>query len=219
MRNDKHLAIELRKQGKSYNEISKEFGIPKSTLSDWLSDIQWSQKVKKELTRKANYIAKKRLRLICKARREYWEKWREEFRKEAYKEFPLLFKNPLFITGINLYWAEGDSKLKNGRVELVNTDPRMIALFVKFLRKIARVPDDKIFAWLTIYPDLSENRCRSFWSRNIGLAPKSFHKTQVIYGKHPSKKVEYGMCAVQVNSRGLKEKIFTWIDLFCHKLL
>ncbi|OIO45649.1 MAG: hypothetical protein AUJ24_00230 [Parcubacteria group bacterium CG1_02_36_42] len=219
MRNDKHLAIKLRRKGKSYNKISKELDIPKSTLSDWFSNFRWSQKIKKELERKANYIARKRLRLICKARREYWEKWREEFRKEACKEFPLLLKDPLFITGINLYWAEGDSKLKNGRVELVNTDPRMIALFVKFLRKIVRVPDDKIFAWLTIYPDLSENRCRSFWSRNIGLAPKSFHKTQVIYGRHPTKKVEYGMCSVQVNSRGLKEKIFTWIDLFCHKLL
>ena len=30
MRNDKHLAIKLRKEGKSYNEISQEVGIPKA---------------------------------------------------------------------------------------------------------------------------------------------------------------------------------------------
>ena len=218
MRNDKHLAIKLRKQGKSYNKISKELDISKSTLSDWFSNIQWSQKIKKELIRKANYIAKKRLRLICKARREYWEKWREEFRKEAHKEFSSLITNPLFITGINLYWAEGDGKLKNGRVELVNTDPRMMALFVKFLRRVTKIPKNKIFAWMTLYPDLSENKCKLFWSKSIGISPTRFQKTQFIRGRHPTKKVEYGMCAVQVNSRGLKEKIFTWIELLSRKL-
>ncbi len=218
MRNDKHLAIKLRKKGKSYNKISKELNIPKSTLSDWFVNTAWSKKIKKELGRKANYIARKRLRLINKARREYWESWREKFRKEAQKEFPFLFINPLFITGINLYWGEGDSKLANGRVELVNTDPRIISLFVKFLRKVAKVPKDKILAWITIYPDLSEEKCKSFWSKASEIPSEQFLKTQIIKGRHPSKKVEYGMCSVIVNSRGLKEKIFTWIDLLSHKL-
>jgi len=70
MRNDRHFAIKLRKQGKSYNKISGELKIPKSTLSDWFSDIKWSEDIKKELTRKANYIARKRLRLINKARKK-----------------------------------------------------------------------------------------------------------------------------------------------------
>lgn len=147
-----------------------------------------------------------------------WEEWREEFRKEARKEFPLLITNPLFITGINLYWAEGDSKLKNGKVELVNTDPRMISLFVKFLRKIAKVPENKILVWLILYPDLSEEKCKSFWGEICKISPMQFRKTQFIKGRHPTKKVEHGMCVVIVHSRGLKEKIFTWIDLLSHKL-
>jgi hypothetical protein len=218
MRNDRHLAIKLRKKGASYNKICKELCIPKSTIHYWLRDLQWSQQIKKELTRKALYVAKKRLRLIHKARREYWEKWREEFRKEARKEFPFLIKNPLFVTGINLYWGEGDSKLKNGKVELVNTDPRMISLFVKFLREITKVPENKILIWLILYPDLSEEKCKLFWKKISKISPEQFRKTQFIKGKHPTKKVEYGMCTVMVHSRGLKEKIFTWIELLNHKL-
>ena len=76
MRNDKHLAIKMRERGKSYNKISKELSIPKSTLSGWLADADWSKEIKMELTRKVNYVARKRLLLINKARREKWEKWR-----------------------------------------------------------------------------------------------------------------------------------------------
>jgi len=218
MRNDKHLAIKLRKQNKSYNKISKELGIPKSTLSEWFSEKNWSQRVKRDLTRRANYIARKRLRLINKARREKWERWREEFRKEAREEFSLLLKDPLFVAGISLYWGEGDSKLKNGKVELVNTDPRMIALFVKFLRKIAKVPENKILAWLNLYPDLSEKECKSFWGETSKIPPEQFRKTQFIKGRHSTKRLKYGICSITVHSRGLKEKIFTWIDLFSRKL-
>jgi hypothetical protein len=203
----------------SYNQISKELSIPKSTMHYWFRKLEWSQKIKKELTRKAIYIAKKRLRLINKARKEMWEKWREGFRKEARKEFPFLITNPLFIAGVNLYWAEGDSKLENGQVKLVNTDPRMIPLFVKFLRKVAKVPRDKISAWMILYPDLLEEKNKFFWSKISGIPFKKFQKTQFIKGRHPTKKVEHGMCVIQVNSRGLKEKILTWIDLLYHKIM
>ena len=51
MRNDKHLALKLRKLGKSYNKISNELDIPKSTLCSWFSKIDWSQSVKEELNK------------------------------------------------------------------------------------------------------------------------------------------------------------------------
>jgi hypothetical protein len=218
MRNDKHLATELRKQGKGYNKINKELGIPKSTLASWFSKSKWSIKIKKELERKANYIAKKRLLFFVRKRQKEWEKWRESFRKEARKEFPSLISDPLFTAGINLYWGEGDSKLKNGIVRLVNTDPRMLSLFVKFLRKFCKIPDDKILACMTLYPDLNEKKCRLFWSNSTNISPHQFRKTQFIKGRHPTKKVERGMCTILIHSRGLKEKIYTWIDLFAKEM-
>jgi hypothetical protein len=90
---------------------------------------------------------------------------------------------------------------------------------VKFLRKITKTPEDKIFAWMILYPDLSEEKCKSFWSKISKIPQRRFAKTQFIKGKHPTKKVKHGMCVVQVNSRGLKEKIFTWIDLLHHKIM
>ena len=74
------IAIKLRRQGKSYSKISKELGVPKSTLSDWFSDIDWSKSIKADLTKKANYIARKRLRAYNKKQKIFWEAWREQAR-------------------------------------------------------------------------------------------------------------------------------------------
>ena len=214
MRNDKHLAIRLRKRGNSYNSISKELDIPKSTLSKWFSDIDWSRNIKKELSRKANYIAGKRLRLLNKAREQKWAEWREEARRQARDVFPILKQNLLFIAGIMIYWGEGDSNIKNSLVRLSNTNPDMLRIFSLFLREICSIPKARIKLTMILYPDLNTNKCKHFWSSIIGLPQDQFYKTQVIYGKHPTKRLSYGICSMTVASRQLKEKIFIWIDLF-----
>lgn len=214
MRNDKHLAIKLRQEGKSYNEISRKLEIPKTTLSSWLSNLDWSKKIKIELAIKANNIAKKRLRLINKKRRVMWEAWREQARQEARNDYLKLSQNPLFIAGIMLYWGEGDSKIENSIVRLSNTNPDMIRLYVLFLQTICSVPKEKIKLALILYPDLNDEKCREFWSKCADINDNQFVKTQYIKGKHPTKRLSYGICMIYLPSRQLKEKIFVWIDLF-----
>jgi hypothetical protein len=213
MRNDRHLAIRLRKKGASYNKISKELGIPKSTMHYWFRNLRWSQKIKKELTEKAQRLAKKQMKAMARANKKRWEVWRKQHREEAKKEFPILKSNPLFIAGLMLYWGEGDSSLKR-EVRLSNADPRIIKLFNKFLRKVCKIPKERIHIILTLYPDLVEEKCKNFWSNKTGVSLKQFGKSQVIYGRHPTRKLENGVCTIRVSSSyGLKEKIITWIDL------
>jgi orotate phosphoribosyltransferase-like protein len=83
MRNDRHLAIKLRKKGLSYNKISKELEIPKSTLHYWFRNLKWSQEIKKELTEKAIRKATKQIRAMARANKERWIKWREMHRKKS----------------------------------------------------------------------------------------------------------------------------------------
>ncbi|OGZ55564.1 MAG: hypothetical protein A3H64_01350 [Candidatus Ryanbacteria bacterium RIFCSPLOWO2_02_FULL_45_11c] len=219
MRDDKHIAIKLRKEGKSYNKISKELNIAKSTLSGWFSGLDWSDIIKQELARKANYVARKRLRLVNKQRREMWERWRQEHRDKAAYQFPLLKKNPLFLAGLMLYWGEGDSLMKNGFVRLTNTHPEMITIFTSFLIDVCDTPEEKIRVQMTLYPDLKEHACKDVWLRATRLRYNQFIKTQYIKGRHPTKRLSYGICCVYVTSRGLKEKIFTWLKLYKDELL
>ncbi|MBU4284751.1 hypothetical protein KKF60_02010 [Patescibacteria group bacterium] len=213
MRKDRYSAIKLRKQNKSYNQISQKLGIPKSTLVYWFGDKNWSKNIKNKLNTRNILLFKTRLKLINKTRIEKWEKWRESFRIEARKEFKKLFRDPLFISGINLYWGEGDSVLKNGKVRLSNTDYRLIKVFTKFLVNIIGVPKEKIKCTLILYPDLKEKKCKLFWRNIIKIPLSQFYKTQFIKGKHPTKRLENGICMIQVLSRGIKEKIMVWTDL------
>lgn len=214
MRNDRHLAIKLRKQGLGYNKISQELGIPKSTLSDWLSGQKWSNEIRDDLARRANYIARKRLRLINQERRKMWERWREEAREEARKDFPKLAKDPLFIAGTMLYWGEGDSNIKNGQIGFTNTNSNMMRLFSLFLQGPAQVPREKIRVQMILYPDLNEEECKRFWSRETDIPTDQFYKTQFIQGRHPTKRLSHGIFMIRFSSRQLKEKIAVWIDLF-----
>ncbi|KKU81277.1 MAG: hypothetical protein UY09_C0042G0011 [Parcubacteria group bacterium GW2011_GWA2_47_8] len=214
MRNDKHIAERLRRKGLSYSKIAKELGIAKSTLSDWFSRTTWSRDIKADLTGRANYISRKRLRLINKARCERFEAIRESNRQQAEKEFPMLLENPLFVAGINLYWGEGDSKAENAVVRLANTNPEMIRIFSRFLREVCEVPPEKFRASLVLYPDLKDEVCKKFWSKASGVPLEQFHKTQYIQGKHPTKRLSHGICSVIVGGRGFKEKVLQWIKLF-----
>lgn len=137
----------------------------------------------------------------------------------AAKEFPKLKNNALFLSGIMLYWAEGDNNLKNGNVRLTNTDPRMIRIFVKFAIKICKIFKKDIRIALILYPDLNERGCMDFWSKYLRIPIAQFYKTQYIKGKHPTKRLQRGICMVRIGATGLKEKVLVWIDLFAKSLM
>lgn len=209
MRNDKILAIKLRRQQKSYNEISKSLGIPKSTLSGWFKNEPNSQNTKLKLTGIAAKRNGERLGALSKLR---WEQWRENARDEAKKEFVNLKKNPLFIAGTMLYWAEGDNKFKS-HFRFTNTDHRMIALYLKFLTNLVKVKKEDVRIGLILYPDLSEKQCINFWSKITNIPRRQFYKVQFIKGKHPTKRLSHGICMVMGGNQQIKERMMVWIDL------
>lgn len=214
MRNDKELAFSLRRKGSSYNEISKKLGISKSTMHYWFKNLTWSKNIKKKLIKTESELSRKRIVKLVKFNRERWKKWREGHKLEAMNNFDGLKTNTLFVSGIMLYWAEGDSNLKN-TTRLTNTDPRMIKIFCDFLVNICNISKKDIRVHLTLYPDLSEKKCKLFWSKKISLPVSQFNKTQFIYGKHPTKRLSHGICSIRApKSSGLKEQIFIWISLF-----
>jgi hypothetical protein len=214
MRGDKAIAINLRLQSKSYNEISGLLKVSKSTLSGWFRENPRSVKIRKALTLQSNQERGKALGLFNALR---WQKWREEARIEARKEFQKLADNPLFIAGLMLYWGEGDSKPQNA-VKLTNTNAQMIALYIKFLLHAMKVPKEKIKAAIILYPDLIEQDCLAFWAKTTGLPLRQFHKTQVIQGRHKTNRLQNGICMITFSSRQLKEKMLVWIDLLSKKL-
>lgn len=214
MRQDKIRAFEMRRQGKSYLEIASRLEIPKSTLSGWFKGETWSSELKTKLTEGKRPYVLKQLKLMAEANKKKWALWRQAHQEEAVREFAKLKNNPLFLAGVMLYWGEGDKQVKNGKLRISNSDPEMLRLYYKFLVEVLKISQDKISARLIIYPDLVDSVSKNLWSRITGIPKSQFKKSTTIRGRHPSKRNSFGVCDICVLSRGLKEKMLKWIELY-----
>lgn len=219
MRGDKKSAIKLRRSGKSYTHISQALHIPKSTLSEWFSNEEWSSKIKQSLQEKSKVLSRNKIRKLHVARQIKLEEFYIKAEKEAKREFSIYKNNSLFSAGVMLYWGEGDKKFSNGIVRISNTDPLLIKTFRNFLLKFSNFSLEKIKGWILLYPDLSSDICLNYWSREAGILRGNFIKSTLIVGRHKTNRSPYGTCTIYVTNKYLKKKILKWIDLFKIELI
>lgn len=213
MRKDKIKAFQLRKQGKSYNEINEILGISKSTLSAWFKGERWSFVIKNEIIKKTKIRNIDRMKKMNLARKDRLNILYKEARAEAKNEFKLFKKDPLFISGIMLYLGEGDKSRNSGIVRISNVDFPIIKIFFIFLIKFCKIDKDKIKFWLLLYSDNDEKECKVKWNKETGIPLNNFYKTQVIKGRHKTKRLIYGVGNIIISNKRLKEKILEWIRL------
>ncbi len=209
MRTDKSLAFTLRKQGKSYRQISTELNVAVSTLSNWFKGIDFSEDIKKKLTEAAIDTSTIHIKALNRARGDTLEALYMRAEIEALEEMKAYGNEPLFTTAVATYWGEGEKTSKN-QIRLTNTDPMMLKVFMKFLLKICAVPKEKIRVAMFIYSDLNEEVCHDYWSTHLDL--KAFHKTMVLPSRCKARRLQYGICTIIVSNSYLKKKMLVWID-------
>lgn len=169
-------AIELRKQGLSYREIAAATGASKGTLSLWLHEVEITEEQRVRL----------RARMVDpEMRRKGWaasSAKRAELRKrvaaQAQQEIGIVPERELFIAGIVAYWAEG-TKAKPWRptptVTFVNSDPKMIRLFLAWLDLIG-VSTDRLTFRLQIHESADVAEAEEFWATVVGVPAASFKR-------------------------------------------
>jgi hypothetical protein len=218
MRKDKVIAFKMRRNGKSYNEIYSALKVPRATLSNWFSKIDWSNDIVKKLADAVQKQHTVRLIELDKTRGEHLKHAYEEARKEAKEDLIELKYNPLFIAGLMLYWGEGD-KLTKYSTAITNTDPDLIRLYVFFLKNVCRIPENKIKAHVLIYPDLKDEDCRKYWAHESGIDLSCFTKSTTIVGRHKTRRIKYGVCMVGISSTYFKVKMLEWLKLLPRELM
>src|ERR1035437_9465025 len=103
---DRQKAIELRKQGKTYSQIKKELGIPKSTLSDWLSKYSLTEKQLEFLKQNQKYSRQLAIEKTIIVKRKKREARIKSIYEEQKKYWVSLSQKELELAGIFLYWGE-----------------------------------------------------------------------------------------------------------------
>ncbi len=136
---EKKKARQLRKRGWSINEITKVLPVSKGSVSRWVSDIALTSKQGKRLNKKQikNQFPHHG---VAQLKREEAKEKRKEYQMEGRKL--LKRSNRMFVAGIMLFWAEG-TKSRNS-MTFSNSEPPMMAFFMKFLRKFFNVDEEKL---------------------------------------------------------------------------
>jgi len=214
MRKDKEKAFELRRSSKSYKQISRELEIPIGTLAGWFKNEPWSIEIRDRLASTESLAYPEKLKRLIAIVKQKYAILHESYRKEARNEFPALKNNGLFIAGLMLYWGEGDKKVENSRIGLSNSEPGMIKVFYLFLTKVMGIPTEKIRFNLLLYPDLADMPMKRLWSATIGIPLSQFRKSVYIQGRHPTKRLSYGVGNIRVGGRKYKEKLIEWIKMY-----
>lgn len=161
----------LREEGYSYNYISKLTSIPKATLSDWLSKLPYTPN---EYTIDA--IGKSRAAAGLRKNQLKQESLNKAL-SQATKDIGKLSKRDLFMLGLGVYIGEG-CKTHN-LIRIVNANPDIIRLSVRWFKEICGVKLGNFRLRLHVYPDNNQEECINFWSKNTGIPKSQFQPTYI----------------------------------------
>lgn len=197
----KQKAIDLRKDGYSYNYIIKHVPVTKSTLSEWLHDIPFTpnkhtlETIGKARIASGLYHHKMRVKSLEKA---------DELAK---KRIFNMSDRDIFMLGLGVYIGEGCKTYNITKVS--NSDPKIIKFSSRWFKTCFGIKTEQIKVRLHLYPDNDIDKCTEYWSKMIDVPKNQFYKPSIDRRKNKKnsnrKKLPYGTAHMIVNSLGNKK--------------
>ena len=128
------------------------------------------------------------------------------------KETLTVEEENLKVAGIMLYWAEGT--LRGNTVDFANSDPEMVRIFLKFLREICGIRDERLRIYLYAYSYQDIKMIKLYWHKVTGIPLSQFTKPYIRKGNLnlSQRKLLHGLIHVRYNDKRLLELIKSWID-------
>ena len=168
---EQHRARDLRAQGWTYKEICDELGVSRSSVSTWVRDVEvdpevWAERMR---TRRNHGWAKRKATFERKRAERV-----EDARAEAERVLGQMTDRDLLVAGIALYAGEG-SKTR-GEVAFANSDARMIATFLSFLRTHFVIDESRLRVHLYLHDGLDLDAAFTYWSNITGIPRTQFQK-------------------------------------------
>lgn len=206
-------ARDLRAQGWTLSEICEEVGCSKASASLWCRDVEIDEEVL-EQRRRERFLAGNegaRRRGPNKLQRRKAAEI-EEMRLDGRRVVGHLSERDLMVAGIALYAGEGSKT--PGEVRFANSDPRMIAMFVEWMRRCFGVDPATMRLRLYLHEGLDLEAANRFWSALTGIPIDRFRAPyravadpSIRRSKHPM-----GCPAVCISSTRLHRRVMGLVD-------
>lgn len=134
-------------------------------------------------------------------------------------------EDKLKTAAIMLYWAEGYKNLskrnRGAQIDLANSDPQMIKLFLKFLRETCGVDEERLRARLYCYANQNIDFLKKYWHGVTKVPLKQFSKPYIRkdFLLEKSGKMKYGLLHIIYSDKKLFLQIKNWINQYLNKNL
>jgi transcriptional regulator with XRE-family HTH domain len=207
---ERELARRLRREeGAAIKEIAERVGVSKSSVSLWVRDIDLTAEQRQALLDRNPAFNRQHSGWTKVAERRRTERiaYQEDGRRRA------RLRDPGFIAGCMLYWAEG-AKGRN-QLQFSNADVVMARFFVDFLKKYFALRGEEIKITCHLYADhlAKQAEIERHWLVALGLPRESLRKSVVnVYSKYSKRKrvgnLPYGTCRVVVSKTWVIQTIF-----------
>ena len=115
--------------------------------------------------------------------------------------------------GTMLYWGEGCKSDKVGVVDFANCDSVMIITFMKFLRDVCGVDENRLRVYLYLHANQNVENCIEYWSKITNINKKQFTKPYIRkdYDESKKDKMPNGLIHVRYSDKKLLSLIKKWI--------
>ncbi len=208
----KQKTITLRKQGKTYAEIVAilKTPIPKGTLSYWCRGISMPLSYKNKIKLSALLNVEKARAVALATNKIKRQTYLQTIVEQNENLAPLLEdKGVAKIALTMLYLCEGSSSQKSSLM-FGNSNPLIISLFLKLLRKCYLIDSQKFRCTLQCRADQDIKKLEEYWSQITQIPLGQFYKAQIdvrTIGK-PSKKPDYkGVCRIDYFSANIYNEL------------
>lgn len=171
---DRQKAIALRLKGFSLNEISDSLGAAKSSISLWVRHIRLSQDARHAIARKRD-IAREKAAQTYHARTT---RRLEDAHQQALKLLSNLHVTPDIsrLMCALLYWCEGEKLRVGSRFAFTNSDPFLVATFLKLLRTGFSIDERKLRITLHVHEYHDAQKQLRFWSKVTKIPLSQCHR-------------------------------------------
>ncbi|MEY2424823.1 MAG: hypothetical protein QOI61_395 [Actinomycetota bacterium] len=152
----------MRASGMTLLDIAAELGVAKSSVSLWVRDVEFTPSKRRYGPRlRPNALMQRKLDEI------EWglESGRQRIGKLSDREF--------LVAGAALYAGEGNKT--DGKLGFANSDPRMIAFFLAWLRHFFAVDESKLRLRLYLHEGLDLEEATEFWA-TLTRIPRAQHQ-------------------------------------------
>ncbi len=199
-------ARELRIERKlSLLEIAERLALPKTTVFYWIRDLPNPEIRYGDTPARARARAK-----AARTNSARYKARRDAAYRQGWDEYPALVVEPTFIDFVNLYLAEGYKRTRNV-VSLANSDPAIIRVADRWIRRFARNP---VTYAIQYHADQDLEYLRRFWVFGLGTDIRAIRcqrksNSNQLTGR--TWRSKHGVLTVSANDTWFRMRLEAWM--------